>query len=238
MGTKHHNLLYLFSYELLSIKAEECLPLLSTPSKSLSLLHIYCQADYQIFKFIGLQDLLPSFKMHTSLLPFVTLLSQVHAIPALLVPRDDPCTKGGNPILYKTYGTDQCPPINTVDASGDCPVPGGTANCASFCQQTTTYQYVQEVPVGGGVCHGPLTCAVSAADTKTWTWNGGGSIGGTLLEVLNIGVTGGFSVSGANTQTTTKTIALQQGQCGYMTFLPTTKTTWFVGRTLPTRIPD
>ncbi|KAL9125960.1 MAG: hypothetical protein Q9217_004904, partial [Psora testacea] len=133
---------------------------------------------------------------------------------------DNPCQPGGRPILYaKEYGTDSCPPKYTLNPDGTCPM--NTADdCEVYCEIRQRFFYDQEQPVNNGYCHGPLTCTVTTAQTRTWTKSGTGNIGVSLLKVLNIGITGGLSFAEANMVLTSTSINLNDTSCGYFTFLP------------------
>lgn len=140
---------------------------------------------------------------------------------AKLLKRDNPCEPGHVPILYdKEYGTADCPPKYSLNSDGTCPVQVSEGPCQSYCEIRQNFYYGEEVPLDNGFCHGPLTCSIADTKTKTYTWNGGGSIGGTIAKVINIGVTGGYSQASTVTQTRTTSVNLKDGQCGYFTYLP------------------
>ena len=139
---------------------------------------------------------------------------------AKLLKRDTPCDPGNVPILYtKEYTTADCPPKYTMKPDGTCPV-SVDDGCTSYCEVRQNFYYGEEVPLDNGFCHGPLTCSIADSKTKSYTWNGGGNVGGSIAKILNIGVTGGYSQATTNTQTKTTSIPLKQGQCGYFTYLP------------------
>lgn len=160
------------------------------------------------------------------LLPLITIANPLNLNH--LLPRSTPCDLGSRPIVYNEYHVSDCPPKASLDSSGSCPpLSSDFLLCQSYCEIRTTFTYTQEIPLSkSGYCHGPLTCSVTDTDTKTFTYTGSGNVGGTLAKVLNIGVTGGYSQAQTKTSTETKSIALKQNECGYITFIPIVRTSW------------
>ena len=154
-----------------------------------------------------------------------------------LVRRANPCEPGGTPILYtKEYHAEDCPPKHVMNSDGSCQM-DIQENCDTFCEVRTNFFYDQEVPVGKDpYCHGPFTCTLSESDAKTYTYSGSGTIGGTIAKALNLGVTGGFNYASAKTQLRSTSVNLNQGQCGYFSFLPELKETWYLPIFLPLKI--
>ncbi|KAG8525697.1 uncharacterized protein KY384_000457 [Bacidia gigantensis] len=157
------------------------------------------------------------FTLHVSSTP----ITEPGPVLASLLKRDNACEPGHVPILYdKEYGTGDCPPKYTLQGDGSCPVKVSEGPCISYCEIRQNFYYGEEVPLDNGFCHGPLTCSIADAKTKTYTWNIGGSITASIKSVLNIGVTGGFSDATTTTQTRTTSVNLKDKQCGYFTYLP------------------
>lgn len=173
--------------------------------------------------------------VHTKILFIIAL--QACATPiinadigSILLPRTNPCEPGGTPILYNSYGTDQCPAKNgPVQADGSCPMtPYGGQDCQAYCEVRQSFFYDEEVPVvNNPYCHGPLTCTVTTSQSWTWTYSGT-VVGGIDFDVLNIGVTGGLSYASAQTQLQSTSIDLNSTSCGYFTFLPILHESWCV----------
>ena len=144
-----------------------------------------------------------------------------------------PCSPGGTPVLYKNYTNEECgPPENLAIIGSDghlqCPV-NFKNRCGSYCQVYQAFQYDVEVPVTANpYCHGPLTCTVTESDTTTWTYDGkiNAGLGSEKAKTMSAGVTGGISFASAKMQLTSKSVKLEQGECGYMTFLPELHISW------------
>ena len=149
-----------------------------------------------------------------------------------------PCQPGGQPILYHNYENAPqglCgPPKNALglDDNNKIICSGNYADsCYTYCEVYQYFQYDVEQPVlANPYCHGPLTCTVtdSMAFTYTYTGNFNLGLGTTLAKVVAFGITGGFNLAWAKTQLVAKSVALGQGQCGYMTFLPELHYSWYV----------
>lgn len=139
-----------------------------------------------------------------------------------------PCQPGGQPFLYTNYYNNPeglCgPPKNRLGLDGDNIIcPSNSQPCYTYCEVYQYFQYDVEQPVlANPYCHGPLTCTVTDSMAFTYTYTGtfNAGLGSTLTQVLSAGVTGGFSTSSAQTQIVSKSVSLESGQCGYMTFLP------------------
>ena len=89
----------------------------------------------------------------------------------------------------------------------------------------TTFYYATEVPYPNMYCHGPLTCTLTESQTTTVTWST--SLSPKFLDALKVGVTGTFSHATANSKARSFQIKLEQGQCGYFTFVPIAKSIWY-----------
>lgn len=157
-----------------------------------------------------------------------TPLTNLESARRSLLPRQasNPCQPGGNPILYaKQYGTDICPPALTLNSDGSCPTT--FYDCVSYCEIRQNFYYAQEVPLDQPYCHGPLTCSISSSKATSYTFTG--SIAApNWLKALGIGITGGYSTGTTTTDVRTTSVNLQQGQCGYFTFLPIMHDSWYV----------
>lgn len=147
-----------------------------------------------------------------------------------LYPRADPCDPGGTPILYKDYfytpGV-SCPPALVLNADGSCPVGYGSflKGCNAYCQVKTTFTYDEERPVvNNNYCHGPTTCTITQSKAFTYTYSFNYNPG--WANAFIAGITGGFTYAATTTQLQSVSVKLDEGQCGYFTFLPTLRTSW------------
>ena len=139
--------------------------------------------------------------------------------------RANPCEAGGTPILYKDYGSDACPPKNTMDGQGECPY-GSANDCIAYCEVRQTFTYDVEQPLDNSYCHGPETCTVGSNKATTYTYSG--NINLKWLDALGIGITGGYSSATATTDVRSTSVKLDEGSCGYFTFLPILHASWYV----------
>lgn len=150
----------------------------------------------------------------------------------------NPCQPGGTPILYKDYYNgpqDLCGPPKTLlglDDSGNTICPGSFADdCYTYCEIYQYFQYDVEQPIiANPICHGPLTCTVTDSMAFTYTYSGSFNVrlGSEITKVIGAGITGGFTYASAKTQLVAKSISLENGQCGFMTFLPQLHYSWYV----------
>ena len=142
-----------------------------------------------------------------------------------LVPRN-PCDGiNAEPALYHQYGTDVCPPKYSLKDDGSCPYMNHIENdCAAFCEIRTQFQYGQEQPFANTYCHGPLTCSITSTHTRTVSWTV--TITPKFLEGIKIGTSGGYSETTADAVARAFSVKLDEGSCGYFTFVPITKTAW------------
>ncbi|EXJ86769.1 hypothetical protein A1O3_03723 [Capronia epimyces CBS 606.96] len=141
----------------------------------------------------------------------------------------DICTwSDGVPILYHQYGSDACPPkFQLKPNSGDCEdnvLPLGILDsywsCASFCQMRTTFIYGQEQPyVRVPMCRGGVTCTLSESVHQGYSWKAKMN-GNFKYGPLTIGITGGYSEKAGVSQSYKFSKHLDEGQCGYWTFIP------------------
>ena len=158
------------------------------------------------------------------LIPFIESTPVSSLNPHHLYPRANPCEPGGTPILYtKEYRADLCPPPNTMDADGNCPA-NFKKNCIAYCEVRQSFTYAQEEPLDNPYCHGPLTCTVGTNRAKQYTtkWD----INNKWLEALGLGITGGWSNAETTTDVRTTSVKLEEGECGYFTFLPILHHSW------------
>jgi hypothetical protein len=147
----------------------------------------------------------------------------------------DPCDGvDATPVLYHKYGTDKCKPTFEVDKRGKCYENPNNhwpwQSCQQFCQQETEFVYTQEKPFANAFCHGPQTCTITSTDTRTVTGNL--NFNAKFVEAYGIGITGGFSVASASAFARAFSVKLEQGECGYFTFVPVIKKTWYVAFSL------
>ncbi|KAI0803524.1 hypothetical protein GGR55DRAFT_700080 [Xylaria sp. FL0064] len=157
---------------------------------------------------------------------FVFFLSTLANATPLV--RRDPCDGvNASPVLYHEYHEDACPAIHKFDPEkpGQCEGADDWQNvCRTFCQVRTEFVYGQESPFVGTYCHGPFTCSISTSDTTTITYMGNIDVNGELFNALKFGVTGGYSQASAQAVARSFSLQLDQGQCGYFTFVPVKKT--------------
>ncbi len=149
-----------------------------------------------------------------------------------------PCQAGGQPILYHNYENAPqglCGPPKTalgLDDNNNIVCSGNyNDHCYTYCEIYQYFQYdVKEPVLANPYCHGPLTYTVtdSMAFTDTYSDSFNVGLGSDLTKVLSARVTGGFSYASAKTQLVAKSVALTNGQCGYMTFLPELHYSWYV----------
>ena len=162
-------------------------------------------------------------------LALLGLISLTEATPLTILQRlqrrANPCEPGGTPILYKEYGGDSCPPAISMDGSGNCPA-DPKKKCISYCEVRQEFTYDIEKPVDNGYCHGPLTCTVGSNKATTYTYSG--SINNKWLDAFGFGITGGYSSGVATTDLRSTSVKLDEGQCGYFTFLPILHHSWYV----------
>ncbi|CAI6334418.1 unnamed protein product [Periconia digitata] len=166
----------------------------------------------------------------STLLQVLSLSSLAFAGPfeKNVLSKRDPCDGvNATPVLYHKYGTDKCPPKFKVDSRGKCYLNPNDhwpwQSCTQFCQQETEFKYTQEKPFTNAYCHGPQTCTISSTTTRTITANL--NFNAKFVEAYGIGITGGFSESKATASARAFSVKLEQGDCGYFTFVPVMKRT-------------
>ncbi|TVY31265.1 hypothetical protein LOCC1_G008877 [Lachnellula occidentalis] len=154
----------------------------------------------------------------------IVLAGPVEHYPKNIFEKRDPCDGvNAEPVLYHEYGTDKCPPKYKLEHDRCYHNPNTSWKCEQFCQLATTFVYGQEQPFANAYCHGPQTCTISSTETRTITWNF--SFNPKFLEAYQVGITGGFSVAKAEAFARAFSIKMENGQCGYFTFVPVIKKT-------------
>lgn len=157
------------------------------------------------------------------------------------------------PVLYHQYGQEDCPAIHTIGSDGKCLGYNSTSNgCTAFCQvreyflsfiahhtilprahwadtgfsvtKGTNFYYTTEVPFPNTYCHGPFACTLTQTQQVAITWSA--QLSGKFLEAFGAGVSGGWSQATVTAQAKSYQIKLDQGQCGYFTFVPIAKGVW------------
>ena len=171
--------------------------------------------------------------MYTSSLLTAAILSvSAHALPSQLAKRN-PCNwKNAELVLYHRYDSEECRPRRVIYVNGDCPmekteIEPGTFICAGFCQESTEYYYGREtIFLANPYCHGPMSCAIQETKTVQVQYSFSSSISIKYSEVFNLGISGGVSKTTSTARAQTKTVSLEEGQCGYFTFIPIFKLSW------------
>jgi hypothetical protein len=142
--------------------------------------------------------------------------------------------KNAEPILYHEYNRDTCPPHYNLDARGICFIQPEKAtwskgpNCDAFCEIRTTYYYgTESLFLSNGYCHGPMTCTIT--DTTTTALAASVQIPSSGKgDVYSLGITGGLTYTWTDAHAEAKAVKLENGECGYFTFLPIFKSVWYV----------
>ncbi len=106
---------------------------------------------------------------------------------------------------------------------GSCPAQF-KKNCIAYCEVRTTFAYGVEQPLDHPYCHGPATCTVGTNKASAYTWSG--SVNNAWLDALGFGITGGYSSRTTTTDVRSTSVKLDQGKCGYFTFLPILRESW------------
>lgn len=132
------------------------------------------------------------------------------------------------PVLYHEYRESVCPPKYTMDSKGVCDHTDFRVNfCAAFCQVRTYFVHGKELPFEDTYCRGPCTCSVTNP-TKTISWSV--NVDSQFEKGLNDGITGGWQSSIIEDvgpgPGMSFSIELDDGQCGYFSFVPIVKTVW------------
>lgn len=198
----------------------------------------------------------PSFAMRSlsfTVLSSLSLLARAAPTTSEVTPvvqeisKRDPCDGvNAEPVLYKEYREADCPAKYKYDSNGHCSGYHNIFNaCQQFCQVRkytlrkpsthyvslslthitgTNFVYAQEVPFANTYCHGPLTCTVTSTHTETVTINVG--VNAKFLEAYGLGVSGGLSKATANAVARAFQVKLENGECGYFTFVPIRKDVW------------
>ncbi|KAL1892801.1 hypothetical protein Cpir12675_004384 [Ceratocystis pirilliformis] len=137
------------------------------------------------------------------------------------------------PTLYHTYRPNvNCSSINTIKLDGTC---GGWNNmdsigasenkslCMCFCENSSEWSYLPEVPIPNTYCVGPRRCAVSPEITlllRPQSWKA--QLGVRKANALRVGLHSPWS--GSETplpaELVTAEFKLEHGECGYWAFLP------------------
>ncbi|MCJ1278218.1 hypothetical protein MMC21_006033 [Puttea exsequens] len=104
-----------------------------------------------------------------------------------------------------------------MDGNGNCPA-DFKKKCISYCEVRQEFYYGVEQPLDNPYCHGPLTCTVGSNKATTYTFNSNVNV--KWLEALGLGITGGFSSASSTTDVRSTSVKLDEGKCGYFTFLP------------------
>ena len=176
--------------------------------------------------------------MHSSLKYLSILTSIALAGPLTILDKRNVCDwKDAEPVLYKEYGSDSCPPKYTMKEDGSCPTQKqhpsfwGGNSCAGYCEVRTSYRYGREsIFLANPYCHGygqkGASCTIT--DTKTTTAAVTFSVPATVkfTDALSVGITGGYTQTWSQAFAQAKSITLSEGECGYWTFLPIIKDTW------------
>ncbi len=99
--------------------------------------------------------------------------------------------------------------------------------CASYCEIRTNYFYGREsIFLANPYCHGPLTCTITDAETTQVSFSLNIPMSVKLWDIFSAGLTGGFTKQWNDAHAEAKSINLNEGRCGYFTFLPILKGSW------------
>ncbi|PKS11137.1 hypothetical protein jhhlp_002898 [Lomentospora prolificans] len=166
--------------------------------------------------------------MSLSMTKLLSLLAITGFSSAAAVVKRNPCDGvDASPELYHEYRTDVCPPRNRLDSDGSCPFEDGIdgpslkdLRCAKYCEIRTNFFWGREQPFANTYCHGPLSCTITETKTRTVTWNVGGSLSTKVHDALTLGISGSYSQAEADAWARAFSIKLEEGQCGYFTFVP------------------
>lgn len=169
--------------------------------------------------------------MHSFLLTGALFAAITHATPTPFQKRNACDWQDVEPILYHKYGTSDCPPKQSVDARGNCPVEFHKFDdeqlCVGFCEQTTEYKYGKEsIFLANPYCHGPMSCSISDTVSVAFGLTLSSSLSVKFNDKLTAGITGGMSKTNTQAHAQTKSISLKEKECGYFTFIPIIKQTW------------
>lgn len=133
-------------------------------------------------------------------------------------------TGGYSPILYHNYTTADCVPKFNLGSDGNCswiqPL-----TCGSFCQQYTYFEWGQESPFTQSDCNYPLECSLTESSSTSWNW--GVSFTPKIGKALKVGVSGSYGQSYGQTTGRSWSFQPEPYQCGYFTFVPVRKVTWY-----------
>ncbi|KAH7364762.1 hypothetical protein BKA65DRAFT_473075 [Rhexocercosporidium sp. MPI-PUGE-AT-0058] len=116
--------------------------------------------------------------------------------------------------------------------------------CTAYCEIRVNYSYGQEVPYGGSECAAKeCKIAKGTSSTVTTTWEINANIGievskGALLGAFNLGASYSFSTSASTSLDIERSEELEEGECGYWTWVPILVDTCGSLTTAPTEIPN
>ncbi|KAH9219815.1 hypothetical protein DL95DRAFT_483015 [Leptodontidium sp. 2 PMI_412] len=109
---------------------------------------------------------------------------------------------------------------------GSMPRPGQDGECTSYCEVRVNYSYGAEVPYGGSECSAKeCKLAMGTSTSVTTTWEINASVGmevskGALLGAFNLGATYSYSTSLSTSLSVERAEDLEEGECGYWTWVP------------------
>lgn len=165
------------------------------------------------------------------------------------------------PIMYHEYHEDECPAANHLNSDGLCGGwrrSSADAQCTAFCQMRkfvpllltihpsyirvtpsltwgysgTSFEWAQETPFPNSDCHWPVKCSLSPGDLTSWDWDWGGiSVHPEIKYALESGISGGYGESHGTSTGHSLSLDPPEGQCGYFTFVPVRKITWYITQT-------
>lgn len=161
------------------------------------------------------------------ILQFATFVS-TKPVDSVRIASRNPCDGvNASPVLYHQYDNTNCPPRYSLKPDGTCPYMNHIVNdCAAFCEIRTYFQYGTEQPFANTYCHGPFTCTITSTHTRSVTWST--NVTPKFLDGLKVGISGGYSTNTADATARAFSVKLEEGDCGYFTFIPIVKSTWYV----------
>lgn len=90
----------------------------------------------------------------------------------------------------------------------------------------TTFDWARESPFPKSDCHGPTDCSISESDSTSYSFSF--SVSPKVGKALKVGISGGYSYSYATARGRSWSFQPGKGVCGYFTFVPIRKNTWYV----------
>jgi hypothetical protein len=164
------------------------------------------------------------------LAPSIVLRHQPES-ETLFLARRNPCDGLDYPqiAMYEDYTEPLCPAPKHLDHQGACDgFRDPQQDCSSFCQLTTTYVWARESPLFRSECHYPMRCEPRETDSTEWFVDGYISGNAQFQKAIDAGITGGIGSSSGRAIGHSWSVTPAPGECGYFTWVPVVKRTWWV----------